>query len=415
MIQWDIANGEPAITFESSGARITGVAFVPNQRIISVNRAGVLDLWDAVSGEHLREEHFAGNPTDLSVSSDGRTVFFGELGHLRAWSIDSWQEAYGLSVYQSGKQNISAITLSTQGNFGVYGTEQAYLVRWDLPATGETRRFGDKEARVTFAAVTPNNRFLMLGTANGEIIMQDRATGGRTSTLYGARGGWIWRIAFSPDGSQMFTASADWYGNSGKGDFILWDVATATQRHVLTGFDYLPGSVGFSADGRLAIGSTVQWGNAWPEATHGDTIVWDTTTGAEVLRLATDQWINASLFTEDDRYIITASGRPDIAGVVVWDAVSGQVVRHFLPTLPMLALDLVPGTTTVLAGAGSGEIIQLDYLTGEEIRRFCCHANWVRYLDLSATQHYIIAADHSAVVILWDFVTGQELRRFLWA
>ena len=41
-----------------------------------------------------------------------------------------------------------------------------------------------------------------------------------------------------------------------------------------------------------------------------------------------------------------------------------------------------------------------------------CHGNWVRYLDLSSDERYVISADQFAVVILWDFATGEEIRRF---
>jgi WD40 repeat protein len=193
---------------------------------------------------------------------------------------------------------------------------------------------------------------------------------------------------------------------------MLWNMATGTQLRSFTGFDYLPTWAGFSPDGQLVIGSTMQWGNAWSETVHGDTIVWNAATGSEVLRLDTDQWVNVSLFTEDGRYIITGSGRPSVNGIVVWDAQTGEAVRHFLPTVPVLVAVLVPDSTTILAGLGSGEIVLLDYVSGEEIRRFCCHSNWVRYLDLSSDGRYVISADQSAVVILWDFATGEEIRRF---
>ncbi len=411
MIQWDAVTGERLMTFEGNEARVTGVAFAPNQRIVSVTRNGELYLWDAVTGERLREHKSVGNPPDLVLSPDGRTVFFGELGTMRVWSIDQWQYAYSLGSFQSGKPHLTSLASSVQGGFGVLGGEAGDLVVWDFPTTGEIRRFGDQHMPFISAIVSPDNRYLMLGTHDGEVIMQDRATGEEIRRFSGGPG-WVWRIVFSPDGQQLLVVCADWYGDSGGGSFILWDVATGTQLRSFTGFNYIPTWAGFSPDGQLVIGSTMQWGNVWSESIHGDNIVWNTATGAEVLRLDTDQWVNVSLFTEDGRYIITGSGRPDINGIVVWDSTTGQAVRHFLPTLPVLGMDLVAGTTTLLAGTGSGEIFLLDYLTGEELRRFCCHNNWVRYLDLSADQRYIIAADQSAVVILWDFATGQEVRRF---
>ncbi len=411
MIQWDVASGNPLLTFEDIGSRVNGVAFVSGNRVISITRDGGLYLWDGVTGTLLREHNTIANPSELALSPDGRTVFFSELGHLRAWDINQWQPAYGLSFYKSEKQSISSLAVSTQGKLGVYGTEQAYLVVWDMPSSGEIRRFGNRDERFTFAVVSPDNRYLMLGTGGGEVIMQDRATGEEIRRFSGAEG-FVWRLVFSPDAQQLMVASADWYGASAKGSFILWDVATGARIRSFTGFDYLPTWVAFSPDGQFVIGSTMQWGDAWSETVHGDTIVWNRETGEEVLRLNTDQWVNVSLFTEDQQYIITGSGRQGISGIVVWDAKTGEPVRHILSKVPVLGLKLVPDTTTALAGMGSGEIILFDYETGAEIRRFCCHGNWVRYLDLSSDQRYVISADQSAVVILWDYATGEEIRRF---
>lgn len=411
MIRWDVTSGERLVTFEEKDARVTGVAFVPGDRAVSVTRAGGLYLWDAITGEQLRERTFIGNPPDLILSPNGRTVFFGELGTVRAWNIDQWQAQYDLSFYASRKQHVASLAMSAGSSLAGYGTIQGELVLWDLPSTGQIRRYGDSTAHYTFGVVSPDNQYLLLGTDQGEVIVHDRVSGAEIRRFIGVQG-WVWRIVFSPDGKQVLIAVTDWFGGSGQGSLMLWDMESGDLLQSFGGFEYLPVDTSFSADGKVVLLNTSQWGNAWSESYHGETIAWDAVTGNEVLRLDSDVWLNASFFTEDGHYIITGSGTEGGVGVIVWDTETGKAVRHFMPNLPITDLIPVTGTTYTLAGTGGGEIILLDYVTGEEIRRFCCHNNWVRYLDLSADQRYVISADQSAVVVLWDFATGQEVRRF---
>ncbi|MBL8130711.1 MAG: protein kinase [Anaerolineae bacterium] len=410
VILWDAATGDRLMALEGHGSRVTGVAFASGSRLVSVTRNSFISLWNLETGDLERQQSFIGTPTDLALSPDGRTLFFAELGHLRAWNIDQWRLEYGIASYERGKKNISSLMVSTAG-MGLYGTRSGVLVLWELPQTGENRRFGDETIRFTSAVESPDGRYLALGTAGGVVILQEKSSGEEVRR-FPAAVGMVWRIAFSGDGRTLLVASADWFGNTGAGSYTLWDVETGAKLHALEGFDYIPYWASFSPDGRYALANSIQWGDFWEDSLHGDTIVWSAETGEEVLRLNTDLWVNASAFTEDGSAILTGSGMTTITGLIVWDAATGQELRHFLPSSAVLSLALVPGTPQVLAGLGSGEIQLIDYETGEVSRRFCCHGNWVRDLDLSVDQRYVISGDQSGMVILWDFASGQVVRRF---
>src|SRR5262249_54921017 len=77
---------------------------------------------------------------------------------------------------------------------------------------------------------------------NGTIEIQDLATG-RLIVTIPAHTDLVWRVAFSPDGRQLASASRD-------GSVGTWDAATGLQIHVRPGFRNEIRGFGFSPDGR---------------------------------------------------------------------------------------------------------------------------------------------------------------------
>src|SRR5690242_18671952 len=65
-------------------------------------------------------------------------------------------------------------------------------------------------------AVSPDGKLFAAGTRGQEIELRESATGKKLATLKAK--GWVWAVAFSPDGKTLASADSD--------AVCLWDVKT---------------------------------------------------------------------------------------------------------------------------------------------------------------------------------------------
>jgi WD40 repeat protein len=98
-------------------------------------------------------------------------------------------------------------------------------------------------------------------------------------------------VAFSPDGKQLVTASAD-------GSVRLWDVATGTELHRFPGVPGGTFGAAFSPDGKYVASGGID----------GTARLWNVQTGQEVRRsVGHTGLVRTVAFSPDGKYLLTAS------------------------------------------------------------------------------------------------------------
>jgi WD40 repeat protein len=223
-------------------------------------------------------------------------------------------------------------------------------------------------------------------------------------------------VAFSPDGTQVLTGSAD---NTAK----LWETKTGNLVRTFEGHKDWVTSVAFWPYGRGRQGPTptptptAGW-KVLTGSADGTAILWDTQTGKQVGQFS--QIINQKVkspvlsvaFSPDGNQVLT--GGADTTAQL-WDVLTGKL-KFVLAGHKDQVLSVAFSTdgTQVLTGSGDGTAILWDVQTqtGKSLYQFRGHKDQVTSVAFSTDGESVLTGSNDGIAILWDAQTGKELRQF---
>ncbi len=136
-----------------------------------------------------------------SIVAGSLVVVGGEDGSVKQWSVEGDEPAYGTPFTTAGAP-VGAVALSTDGNV-LAATRQGEVAEWRLADAMPARTTTITDAELSALAVSGDGAVAIAGTATGQLIAIDRASGTTsqlTSTLWGA-----WSVAFAA-GNRLYTA-----------------------------------------------------------------------------------------------------------------------------------------------------------------------------------------------------------------
>lgn len=275
--------------------------------------------------------------------------------------------------------------------------------------------------RVSAAAFSPDHRLYALGDTGQVVAIRDALTRKRLQTLQGHRGE-ISALAFSPDGKTLATASA------AEDDPVrLWEAATGKELRALRwtkkggakgegrAFVKRVTSLEFSPDGKLlaVAGNVVTYPYAEPQQIDreyvGTVHLWDVAAGKVAQTLtggSTD--IGHASFSPDGKLVVGGSGSGDRAqaGVMVWDAATGKLVRTLAESYEYydaVSVRVSPdGRHVAAADTQSGALWDLN--SGALLRELDAGG----HLAFSPDGKYV--ANGASSSFLWEVSTGEKLR-----
>lgn len=190
-------------------------------------------------------------------------------------------------------------------------------------------------------------------------------------------------VAFSPDGKTALSSSDD-------RTVRLWEVASGKELLVSKMHGDYVLSVAFSPDGRQAVSGG---GGIWdptkrfffPGTDHALRL-FDVASGKPLMQLnghSAPVWSVA--FSPNGRFILSGSGGYEVNGVT-------PVFRNGRPV-------------------SAGHDLRLwDATTGESLRQFGGHANWVRSVAFSPDGKLAVSGSWDATAQVWDLASGEQVR-----
>ncbi len=326
---WDLTTGREALVLRGHTETVSSVAFSPDGwRLASGSSDGTLKIWDATRpADALTLSGIVSNVQDVAFRPDGRqlaVVGTNPLVHV----LDTITAVEVLTLH-GHVTSVLGVAYSPDGRWIASAGEDRTVRLWNAADGAEIFCLRGHTAPVRRVAFSPDGRRLSTTSGSpgkaggrplpGEVKVWNVSNGEEVLTLHGsaelAESGWVGSSAFSPDGQQLA---------AGVGRHVyVWDVATGRRLLTLSGHDGPILRVAYSPDGRRLA-----------SASRDHRVkVWDAVTGEQLLMLPEHAGgVSGMAYSPDGRRLVTTAGGATRGGeiisdgVKIWDALLGQEI-----------------------------------------------------------------------------------------
>ncbi len=347
-------------------------------------------LWDAVSGQLLKQIDEAEALTAFAFSADGKTLATASSGTVRLYEV---ADAKPLRQWLAHEASVASLCFTPDGKGLVTGSPDQSVILWD-PATGkETRKLGADLDAIASVTVSSDGKTIAAGGRRSTVWLWDAASGKELRPLTGD-GSRLFAIAFAPDGKTLALGA--------RTTTRLFDVAEGKELrqfgHALT--DEVTShnndeTLAFSADGSRLV-------------TGGKSIrVWETETGKQVCAGGEGRKrVTSVAFSADGKAVIAGGGDQEIR---FWDAATGKRTRAGDGHQDRVqCVAFAPDGKSVVTGGADRNLFLWDSTTGKVNRPLTGHEAGITAVTFSPDGKRVASADAAGMLRVWDAATGKE-------
>ncbi|MBI2438167.1 MAG: protein kinase [Lentisphaerae bacterium] len=368
-----IGAGQCLRTFEEHTDRINCVAFSPDGLfVLSGSNDDTLRLWDVSTGECLRTFSCIDFLTSVAYSPDGRLVISGSRLHmLRLWDVTTGK---CLRTFEGHTADVTSVAYSPDGRFVLSGSYDNTLRWWDVTTGQCIRIFEGHTADVTSVAYSPDGRFVLSGSSDATLRLWD------VSSVMARRyvAPWFYSMVITAkealERQFLHETNLSHAREALKAGQISEALAFLRQARAVPGFEKSSESLELQArvGARCRIKS---YSGGWLKRTFEGQA-----------RVGTRRRIR--------------------------DSGSGCLKRTFEGYTGVASVAYSPDGRFVLSGSNDDTLRLWDVATGQCLRTFEGHTDWVESIAYSPDGRFVLSGSADDTLRLWDVAAGKCLRTF---
>jgi WD40 repeat protein/serine/threonine protein kinase len=386
-----------SVTFSPDGKYLaSGSGFTGDQK-------GALTVWDLRSHQELfKLTHFTDTVTCVAFSPDGRQLATTCQGMVQLWDAQTGQE--GMLFLRGPDTRRMGVAFSPDGRLlvsvggfqSVHPDEEVQV--WDVHTGQLIRGLPGHMGGLRCVAFSPDGRRIATAGLDQTIKIWDARTGDEVLTLRGHTD-LVTCLAFSADSHQLASASVD-------RTVRIWDATPEPEQQ--SEYRTLIGHTGAVTD--LAFHPTDEC-TLVSAGTDGTVRMWDARGGMKLgtLTLPPSNTRVKVAYSRDGRHL-AAMSQSDQAPVAVWDVDSrkqvGEIRRQ---RAGGLSLSFSPDGRYVVASGQNRTVHVSDVMTGEEVpSRFKLNDWGVYCLVFSPDGRHLATGSSDSIVRIWDWNGSTE-------
>jgi serine/threonine protein kinase/WD40 repeat protein len=394
-----------------------------------------LSSYTYAAGPRFRYEGHSASVIGASFSADGSlTVSASSDSTVRVWDNATGQQI-ALFTIEGLWFNDAVISLDNEQAIGAASDGNLYV--WNIASGELVKTLSGHSAEVLTLVISSDGTQLLSGGMDKTAKIWDLESGEEIQSF--EHPGTILKAVFSPDGTKIFTATADETTTTRSDDLVdrrvrLWDAETGEML-----WEVNPASGFVRAAAFSPLGDTVAIG-VWDSAAGGTIRIYAVETGFELDRIfAASTNMSDVVYSPDGRYIVSSAWDNSVR---IWDTRRGVSIQNFTGfNERILALDYsVTGDYLLIAmgnfgnneykGLGSDSprntsLYLWDLRSRDEIFTFREQRDWLWTVDISADgllaatsggplRLPVVQAGQTAPAIdttvrVWNIATGEIL------
>ena len=391
---WDAYTGEPIRQFVGHG-EINSVAFsADGSQILTGGGDAVARLWDAAAGNLVHE--LVGHQrwvTSVAISPDGQTLLTGSSDYTaRLWEARTGELIHELVGHTGTIRAVHSVAFSPDGQLALTASMDQTARLWDV-ATGKLVRLfphsSNPEASVAFS---PDGAAILTGSdGEGKVLtLWEVSTGDPIGVTFG--GGSAHSVAFNNDGTRLLTSTGQ-----------LWNVTGQPIGSPLRRFNVHDVAIS-PIDDRFLLGCDDFIARIFLPVSPRRPVI--------TIQPPTKMNHDGVALSPDGRILATVTWWSDLVDQTVrlWSADSGELVHELKGhRAGLTGVTFSPDGQMVLSSSNDGTARLWNVNTGEFIRQFAADKRGVWGVAFGPYGKTVLTGGLSGNAQLWRCDTGERI------